>query len=146
MSRSKKFIVAAVVVALGATAVVAAKSGGHCSHGGEFGDGPRTAEFAKRHSERLQTELKLTTEQQPIWATYAATLGGPAAALPNADFKTMTAPEKLERRLALQQQQQTNASAQLQALKSLYAVLTPEQKKVIDSAGFGGRHWSSRSN
>ena len=146
MSRSKKFIVTAVVVALGTTAVVAAKSSGHCGHGGEFGGGPRASEFAKRYSERLQSELKLTTEQQPIWATYAATLDTPAAALPNADFKTMTAPEKLERRLTVQQQQQTNATAQLQALKSLYAVLTPEQKKVIDSAGSGGRHWGPRSN
>jgi len=146
MTRVKKIIIATVVVALGASAVVAAKSGEHCGHGGEYGGGPRSAEFAKRHSERLQTELKLTTEQQSAWTAYAATLSAPAATVPMGDVKTMTAPERLERRLSLQQQQQVSATTQLQALKSLYVVLTPEQKKVLDGAGYGGHHRGSRSN
>ena len=114
----------------------------------------KMAEFkAKRlvqraaHQARLQDALKLTPAQQPVWQAFVASMTPPQGGrmqqrLSREERAALTAPQRLERRIAMQKQRIARMEARLSALNSLYAALTPEQRKVFDEQkqGRGGRH------
>ena len=115
----------------------------------------RMAEFkAKRLEHRaarqakLQEALKLTAAQQPVWQAFVASMTPPQKGeragqrLDQEQRAALTAPQRLERRIAMQKQRTARLEARLSALNSLYSVLTPEQRKVFDEQkqGRGGRH------
>ena len=99
------------------------------------------------HEKKLHDMLKLTPSQNVAWTTYLAAVkparhegerharGEPGA---------MAAPQRMEQRIAMAKQHLGRMEAQLGALNTFYAVLTPEQKKVFDEQsmrhGKGGRH------
>ncbi|MGH8853074.1 MAG: Spy/CpxP family protein refolding chaperone [Telluria sp.] len=115
----------------------------------------RMAEFkAKRaerhaaHQAKLQEALKLTPAQQPVWQAFVASSMPPQGEragqrLTKEQRAALTAPQRLERRIAMQKQRLAHMEARLSALNSLYAALTPEQRKVFDEQKHdrrGGRH------
>jgi protein CpxP len=116
----------------------------------------RMAEFKAKRGERhaarqarLAESLKLTPAQQPVWQAFVASMtpvqkgerGGQR--MTKEQRAALTAPQKLERRIAMQKQRTARMEARLSALNSLYAALTPEQRKVFDAqqqGRRGGRH------
>jgi Spy/CpxP family protein refolding chaperone len=105
----------------------------------------KMAEFrAKRLEQRaarqakLAEALKLTPAQQPVWQAFVASMTPPQKGeragqrLSKEERAALTAPQRLERRIAMQKQRTARMEARLSALNSLYAALTPEQRKVFD--------------
>jgi hypothetical protein len=110
----------------------------------------KRAEMRAARQARLAESLKLTPAQQPVWQAFVASMNpqqGDRAGqrLTKEQRAALTAPQRLERRIAMQKQRTARMEARLSALNSLYAALTPEQRKVFDEqkmgrGGFGGKH------
>ncbi len=85
-----------------------------------------------------KAELKITEAQEPQWNAFADALHTSAGQLRQAMMKareaqgTVTAPEQMERRIALLTALRDTMQAMLVAAKPLYATLSDEQKKVAD--------------
>ncbi|HUN90695.1 MAG TPA: Spy/CpxP family protein refolding chaperone [Burkholderiaceae bacterium] len=152
-STTKRILAVAAVLGLGTVAAFAAtgKTCGAWSGRHEMRMAMRNtwqleAAPGQRDPQRLADALKLKPEQQASWQAYVATLASPggdhgAAAAPGS--AASTAPERLEGALADAQQREQRAHARLEAMKALYAQLSPEQRKVFDDAKatpFRSRH------
>ena len=85
-----------------------------------------------------KAELHITDAQLPQWNAFADALRGNAATLQTAMQKGMqasgsaTAPELMERRIAMHSIQLDTMKAMLAVAKPLYAVLSDDQKKTAD--------------
>jgi periplasmic protein CpxP/Spy len=158
---SKRLVVslAAGVTAVGiGSAAFAAAGSADCDHMGmghggmsmRGHDGERDGKFGERMKERmakhhaaLHDKLKLTAAQEPAWKTFTAEM------MPNdmpqrpdrAEIAKLPAPERMEKMMSLMKDNQQRMEKRLAALKTFYATLTPEQKKVFDAEfGPGRRH------
>ena len=115
----------------------------------------KMAEFKAKHAEhraarqaKLAETLKLSPAQQPVWQAFVASTApsqqgkGAGQRLSKEQRAALTAPQRLERRIAMQKARTARMEARLSALNSLYAALTPEQRKVFDEQQQrrGGRH------
>jgi len=116
----------------------------------------KMAEFKAKRGEmraarqaKLAESLKLTRAQQPVWQAFVASMTPPQKGeraqqrMTKEQRSALTAPQRLERQIALQKQRTVRMEARLSALNSLYAALTPEQRKVFDEqkqGRRGGRH------
>jgi|SRR5579872_3281973 len=85
----------------------------------------------------LHEALRLTPAQQDAWSAYAASLGAPAAAQQRraaavAMMPTLPAPRRIDLMEAEMRQELADLHQQGQALKALYAMLTPEQQRLFD--------------
>ena len=104
------------------------------------------AERQAQHAAKLRADLKITAQQEPAFAAYLA--AGKPAQRPDARggertrLAALPAPQRLEQQITRQKQRTAHLEARLAALNNLYAVLTPEQKQVLDSKAlrFGGKH------
>ncbi len=127
-----------------------------CIHGQGMGglqaggpDAQKRAEYLDARLNRLKSELKITAEQEKVWGEYAAKSKQLAEALPAtkpapaAGAAPLSAPERLEQSTARIKQHLTYLEGMAGALKSLYAVLTPEQKAQADKHFM---HMSQRRN
>ena len=85
-----------------------------------------------------KAELKITDAQATQWNAFADALRANAGRLRQAMMKgneaqgAVTAPEQIERRLAMLAELRDTAQAMLVAAKPLYTALSDEQKKVAD--------------
>lgn len=123
----------------------------HAAHKAE-----RHAKMAERQAQRaakLRAELKLTPQQEPAFAAFLA--AGKPAQRPDAriggeraELAALPAPQRLQLQIERQKQRTARMEARLAALNSFYAVLTPEQKQVMDSKAmrFGGKHRGHRGH
>ena len=108
----------------------------------------KRAEMRAARQAKLAESLKLTPAQQPVWQAFVASMNpqqGERAGqrLSREQRAALTAPQRLERRIAMQKQRTARMEARLSALNSLYAALSPEQRKVFDEQKMGrhgGRH------
>lgn len=108
----------------------------------------KRAEMRAARQAKLAESLKLTPAQQPVWQAFVASMTPPqkgerAGQRLNKEQRTaLSAPQRLERRIALQKERTARMEARLSALNSLYAALSPEQRKVFDEQQQrrGGRH------
>ncbi|MEX5747984.1 Spy/CpxP family protein refolding chaperone [Massilia sp. X63] len=108
----------------------------------------KRAEMRAARQAKLAESLKLTPAQQPVWQAFVASMTPPQQGeragqrLSKEQRAALTAPQRLERRIAMQKQRTARMEARLSALNSLYAALTPEQRKVFDEQQHrrGGRH------
>lgn len=89
--------------------------------------------FAQRQ-QRLHDSLKLTAQQEPAWATFIAAIKPDMAAaqMDRAATANMTAPQRMEKQLEMAKQHIAKQESHLAALKTFYAVLSPEQQKIFD--------------
>ena len=107
----------------------------------------------QRHA-ALKTQLKLTPAQESAWTAFtdASKLpAGMAVARPDpAELAILSTPERLDKMKALRAQRMSEMTAAMdkhaEAVKTFYAVLTPEQQKVFDANAMQGpgRHKGSR--
>jgi Spy/CpxP family protein refolding chaperone len=90
----------------------------------------------------LHDKLKLTPAQEPAWKTFAERmqpLDRPARP-DRAELEKMSAPERMERALAMMKEHEKRMTDRLAAVKEFYAVLTPEQQKVFNDEFAHPRH------
>ena len=150
MNNARKIIVTLLAAAaLGAGPAMAYKGGDCGPMGYGMKDGPKAERMKERMQERhqarqeqLHKDLKLTAAQEPAWKAFTENSG------PQADWKfpdrdamdKLTAPERMEKMLEMSKQHQAYMAERLEAMKTFYAVLTPEQKKVFDEHHAGPRN------
>jgi len=113
---------------------------------GGFGPGMAQGNPAANSAARLaflQTELKITADQESAWQAYAKQVKAQAESMQalrtQAAAAAQTAPERLNQRAAFAKQRAANMESMSVALNDLYAVLTPEQKAIADQHFGGGR-------
>lgn len=115
--------------------------------GGEMGQkhAQRMERMQKYHAERqaqLKAELKLTPAQEPAWNAFVARTApeprGPMAGAAREDGAQLTTPQRLDKMQALRAERDAAMTRRIDATRSFYAALTPEQQKVFDAKGDGG--------
>lgn len=146
----KSFIVGMTIIGLNSAFAVQAQETTapqrHAYAATKF-DPAKRAEHIAQRQQKLHDALKLTPTQETAWNTYieAVKPQTPIGRPDRVDFKSLPAPERMEKRLALQKERLAKQEARLAALKTFYAVLTPEQQKTFDEAtARQGRHHGKR--
>ena len=145
-----------VAPAAPATTAAPAKAGPH-AEGRRHDPAKMQARVAKRLTE-LKAQLKITPAQEAAWTSYSAAMQPPvgSGAKPDraalkAEFAKLSTPERIDKMRALRSERMAtmnNAMDQRgEATKTLYAALSADQKKVMDSQpmgrggkGHGGHH------
>ncbi|MET3134001.1 protein CpxP [Oxalobacteraceae bacterium GrIS 1.11] len=119
-----------------------ADEGRHGHMATQEADSAKSAEHMAKFQARLHDKLKLSAEQEPAWTTFIAASAPPASiARPDrAAIAKMTAPERLEKWIEASKTHIATQESRLAALKTFYALLTPEQKKTFDDSVPGGAH------
>ena len=99
----------------------------------------------KRHA-ALKVQLKLTPAQESAWTTFTDAAKPPVGMMAKrpdmADMAKLTTPERLDKMKELRAQRMGEMASAMdqhaQAVKTFYAVLTPEQQKVFDANAMQG--------
>lgn len=112
---------------------------------GQFGEQMKQR-ISQRHA-ALHDRLKLDERQEAAWQAYtAATMKNMTPPSWNyAEMSKLTAPERMEKMLQRMKEHEQQMSAQLEATKTFYATLTPEQQKIFDAEWGAGRPRSRRN-
>ncbi|QDL52700.1 Spy/CpxP family protein refolding chaperone [Rhodoferax aquaticus] len=126
---------------------------GKMMHGDKMDSGRMESMMAKRTTE-LKAKLKLSAAQEGAWTTFTSAMkpsGNMMAQRPDrAEFDKLSTPERIDKMKAIRTQQHAEMAAEMEkrdeAIKTFYATLTPEQKKVFDTEharmGARGEHGS----
>lgn len=92
--------------------------------------------------ERLKADLKLSSQQEPQWQAFAQAAQQQMSAARAARAQvppSLTAPERMGQRIAYAEQRLAGLQQMQAALNDLYAVLTPEQRVIMDQRA--ARHY-----
>lgn len=95
----------------------------------------RKANVDKHHAQ-MHEKLKLSATQEPAWKTFLD-VTKMTDRKPMQDRKAMadlSAPARMEMMLSHSQERLNTMQKHLAAMKTFYAVLTPEQQKIFDEA------------
>lgn len=97
----------------------------------------RHVQMVKMKAERetkWHDELKITPAQETAWKAFLETFPEPGAMQkPSRDeMEKMSAPERLEKHIAMMEKRHAALKTQLAALKNLYGKLTPEQQTLLN--------------
>ena len=104
-------------------------------HQGEAGRDDRRA----AHLAGLKQKFGLSAEQETAWNAYTAATrhesrrSGMERGGMRGDLDKLSTPERLDRVLAMSELRRTHLVERVQAIKVLYAQLTPEQQRVFDA-------------
>jgi uncharacterized membrane protein len=104
----------------------------------------RMERMQKRMAERqaqLKETLKITPAQEAAWTAFVArTAPEPRMARSQSreDWAKLTTPQRLDKMQALKAERNARMDKRIDATKSFYAALTPEQQKVFDTQRHGG--------
>lgn len=146
----KTFIVGMTVIGLSSAFAVQAQEAFTPHHreyaATKFDPAKRAEHFAQRQ-QKLHDALKLNATQETAWNTYITAVkpAVPVGRPDRIDFKSLPAPERMEKHIERQKERLAKQEAHLAALKTFYAVLTPEQQKTFDLATVHhGRHHGMR--
>lgn len=114
-----------------ATAGVVLAQGPHEGHdSARFAE--RMQEHRAAHLAQLREKLNLQASQQAAWDAFVAATTITPPTTPHTDPSTLTAPQRLEQMLNRLRDHETRLAAHLQAVKTFYAALSPEQQKIFD--------------
>jgi hypothetical protein len=95
----------------------------------------RQERMAKRLTE-LKGKLQVTAAQEGAWTTWTTALKPAQFQRPDrAELERLTTPERIDRMRALRAQRNAEMDKRMDATKTFYAALTPDQKKVFDAEG-----------
>lgn len=99
----------------------------------------RMQERIAKRTDRLKEKLKLTPEQEPAWNAWVSRMkpeAGPdkRQRMTRPEWEKLSAPERMERQLSHMKKMEEALAKRLEATKSFYAALTPEQQKVFNEA------------
>lgn len=147
MRQTRKFATAALaVLATGVTTAALAYGPGWGNGPGAMGGGcagqgraaMMQADPAARIDNRLaflKSELKITSEQEQAWQSFAETVKAQGAGMPRMGRNMTTsgtAPEQIDQRIAFMQLRLERMRTVSKAMQDLYGALTPEQQAVAD--------------
>jgi protein CpxP len=96
--------------------------------------------------EKLHKLLNLTAAQEGAWKTFTETMKPPhdMAKHDSTDWSKLTTPERADRMLESSRKREQQMEANVAAMKTFYAKLTPAQQKIFDdfhSKHMMKRHW-----
>lgn len=100
-------------------------------------DPAKMHERMAKHLDSFKAKLKITPDQEAAWSTFATAMKPPATPLERPNWKEiqkLSTPERIDKMRALRNQHQAEMDKRADAVKTFYAVLTPEQKKTFDVA------------
>jgi periplasmic protein CpxP/Spy len=107
------------------------------------------ANIAKRQAE-MKAKLKITPAQEGAWTAFTAAMqppanmmGGRPGADQRAEMDKLTTPQRIDKMREMRTQRMAAMDKRMDATKTFYAALNPEQQKVFDaehSKMRGGRH------
>ncbi len=123
---------------------------------GPMGGAPNAAEFQKMHERRVQwfeknladlkKQLNLTAAQEPLWESFVQSVRPQSPPAPMAEraqmkeWAQMAAPLRAQKMLDLHIARHDQKLAQmrdhLEALKTFYAQLSPQQQKTFDQVSW----------
>ncbi len=120
-------------------------------HGGMHRMDPAKMEqMMAKHMTELKAKLKITPAQESAWTSFTTAMkpsGHRMEQRPDrAELNKLSTPERIDKMRALRQQRLADMNAAMDkrddAIKTFYAVLSPEQKKIFDSehARMGEEH------
>lgn len=142
----KSIIIGLAVLGMASTTLaVQAQDGRHANALSKEQMQAKWSERALLRQQKLREQLKLTPSQDAAFATYmaAAKPGARGGKLDRDAWQTMSAPARMEQRIAMSRNRVAMMESRLAAMNSFYAVLTPEQKKTFDDnasrRGWGGK-------
>lgn len=139
----KSLLIGLTVLGMGTATLAAHAEDARQEHGRMHeGHGAQFAEHMAKRQALLHDKLKLSAAQEPAWAAFTAAAAPKAhgARPERAAMAKMTAPERMEKWIAMSKERIAAQESRLAALKTFYAVLTPEQQKVFDDSVPGGAH------
>ena len=94
------------------------------------------AAYAQKRLDKLKAALSITPEQEPQWSAFADSVMQQANQMKAAhdQWKDVpaTAPERIDRQIAMMKQRTASFEAVGQAAKGLYTALNPDQRHVAD--------------
>jgi protein CpxP len=135
----KSILIGLTVLGLGSTtlAVQAHEGLGHYGQGHGAKQEQMHAKWGERAAKReqkLHDALKLTPAQGAAWNTYTAAIKPQprAGRGERGAWKTMAAPQRMEKRIEMAKQHLAMMESRLAATTAFYGVLTAEQKKAFD--------------
>lgn len=110
----------------------------------------KRAERMAQRQAKLHDSLRLTSAQEGAWRDYlAATKHEPRGERKRMDrdaYRSMSAPQRMEMRIAMQKQRTARMESRLAATKTFYAQLTADQRKTFDDAVNMKRHHGKRGH
>lgn len=105
----------------------------------------RMAQREKHMAERqakLKDTLKITAEQEPAWNAFVARTAPQPRAMQagqqREDWSKLTTPERLDKMQTRMNEHAAEMGTRIEATKSFYSALTPEQQKAFDTEGHRG--------
>ncbi len=159
----KPLLLAGVLATAGLAAFAA--SGDDCADTMGYGGGKHHEGMGKMDATKIQArmdqrfdalkmQLKITPAQESAWSAYTAAMKPPAGMMAHrpdpAEMQKLSTPERIDKMQALRTQRMTQMNATMtqrgEATKAIYAVLTPEQRKLFDDGAMqrgerhGGKH------
>ena len=126
--------------------------GMHSMHDGQGRMGKMNSEKMKarmaKHQAELKAALKITAAQEAAWTKFTAAMMPPADSMTKRptreEMAKLTTPERIDKMKALRAEHHTAMNAAMDkradAIKTFYATLTPEQKKVFDDQSMRSGH------
>lgn len=140
-SLKNKFFIAAAVAGLGLTSGLYAQNmPAGDAHAAAPMEHAKMAEKMQdrmaKHRAEIHDKLKLSAAQEPAWKTFveATTPGIRPAAPDRKEMEKLNTPERMEKMLERFKEHQSKMEQHLAALKTFYAVLTPEQQRIFDDS------------
>jgi protein CpxP len=96
-------------------------------------------ERREQRLEKLKSALKLNANQEAAWTEWTTKFKGDRKSWEerrkNAEsLANLPAPERMERKLAFSKEQIVKQESRLEATKTFYATLSPEQRLIFDKA------------
>lgn len=142
----KSLLIGATILSLGSSAFIAnaqtasaeqsrgdRAANGHHRHGGAKSPEQMMERMAVRQAE-LRDKLNLNASQQSAWNLFTAAItpSGDWRRPNRAEWQNLSAPERLEKQLAMLKEREARMTSVLAATKTFYATLTPEQQKTFN--------------
>jgi periplasmic protein CpxP/Spy len=106
------------------------------------------AYMAKRQAE-MKAKLKITPAQEGAWTAFTAAMQPPASMMggrpgpeQHLEMDKLTTPQRIDKMRDMRTQRMAAMDKRMDATKTFYAALSPEQQKVFDAEHKmrGGRH------
>jgi protein CpxP len=142
-SITKRIVIASMLAGLGMAAMAQGKPEGapQAQPGSRMMHGPMDPAKMQAHMEKraaeLKVKLKITPAQEGAWTSFTTAMKPPAnmaAMRPDrAAMDKLSTPERIDKMKAMRAQHDAEMDKRSDAVKTFYAVLTPEQKKVFDT-------------
>jgi protein CpxP len=103
----------------------------------------RMKQGMEKHRTQMHDKLKITADQEPAWKTFTEAMmpnnmshgmSEHKAGMDKMAMSTMTTPVRMEKMVEKAKERLARMQQHLDALKTFYVVLTPEQQKVFDES------------